>query len=171
MARRVPVDDKPRPIRANPVDILGEDVVKVGAMAVGLAATAMVNDSFVHPAVSKFVPAGSQATSKLVDAATTAGTAWAIGEGVGMVDRSIGRDMKTGGLILAAGKVISVPFSGFSISGQLNLAGFPGAQAPAANQIQAANGKVISLASAKAANGAAVQVLTSSVPAAEYVGL
>ncbi len=171
MARRVPVDEEPRPTRANPVDILGEDVVKVGAMAVGLAATAMVNDSFVHPVVSRFIPVSGQAMSKLVDAGTTAGTAWGIGEVVGMVSRPIGRDMKRGGLILSAGKVISVPFSGFAISGQLNLAGLPGAKAAPTQQIQAANGKVISIADARAASGSAVQVLTSSVPAAEYVGL
>jgi hypothetical protein len=126
------VDDEPRAVRANPIDLFGEDVVRVGAMAVGLGAAAFVNDKLLHPIVSNLVPGIStgQTGAKLMDAATTAVSAWGIGEAVGVLDRRIGRDMKIGGLILSGGKVLSIPFPGFAISA--SVPGIPGIHTPAA---------------------------------------
>lgn len=115
MAKKVPVNDESMDVRSNP-DILGEDVMKVGVIAVGLAATAAVNDKLVYPLVAKFVPSASVQVHKLVDAGTTVVSAWGVGKAVGLVGRGYGEDAKIGGLALAAGKVISVPFADFSIS-------------------------------------------------------
>lgn len=140
--RKVPVDTGPKAVRSNP-DVFGEDVVRIGAMALGLGATAFVNDKVVHPIVIQLAPKlGSGQTGKLVDAGTTAVSAWGVGEVVGLVDRKIGRDAKIGGLILSGGKVISIPFKGFSISA--NFPAIPGIQTsaalPAGDQKAAGNG-------------------------------
>lgn len=150
--RKVPVDTGSQVVRSNP-DVMGEDVVRIGAMALGLGATAFLNDKVVHPIVNQLAPklGSGQTGGKLVDAGTTALSAWGIGEAANLVDRRIARDMKIGGLILSGGKVISIPFPGFSISA--NFPAIPGIKtaAPALEEgdVKAAtNGKVVSISAA-----------------------
>ena len=155
MARRVPVHEEATPpaeVRSNP-DLLGEDLARLGWMAVGLVATALVNDKLVHPVVQQVFPqlkAGGTA-GKIADSATTFGTAYLVGEAVGMVagDRT-GRNMKIGGMVLGTGKAISVAVPNFSISAKYPEIG--AAKAPAVAPAPASsNGKVVQLPQAKPA--------------------
>lgn len=141
MARRI--SDKPT--LSNPT-ILGENMETVLVQALGLGVTAFVNDKVAAPFLSNVVPASSGVMAKAVDAVTTGLAAWIVGEGVGIVDKSVGRLMKHGGFILAGGKLISVLVPSFSISANIpNLL-------PAATPVKALPAGNGSAAMAAAAN-------------------
>lgn len=99
-------------------DVFGEDVVGLGWSALGLAFTAGLDDHVVAPALKPLTAsfAGSGMAAKVVDSVSTGVSAFAIGEVVGMVDSAVGRRMKLGGMILAAGRFISAFVPGFQIS-------------------------------------------------------
>ena len=149
--RKVPVNER-RPVASNP-DVFGEDLAKLGWMAVGLAGASFVNDKLVSPIARQVLPgvAAGGATGKALDAGTTAATAWGLGEGIGMIAGAAnGRYVKAGGLVLAAGKGISVVVPGFSISASVPaaLSGIVPSAAPKA--VEGTNGKVVALPSAAA---------------------
>src|SRR5579885_1796158 len=124
--------------RRNP-EIFGEEIGDVGLKAVGLAATALVNDQLIAP-VAKPLTSGFGATgSKVADAVTTVVSAWGIGEIVRIVDGQVGRDLRQGGLILAAGRLISAFIPGFQISAQVpqSVSSPFAAPAPPAAQVNA----------------------------------
>lgn len=106
--------------RSNP-DIFGEDVTGLLVTAGGAALTAAGNDKVVAPMIKGIVPGiyGSEFMAKLVDAGTTAGTAFVVGEVVGLIDRRQARRARYGGLIIAAGKALSSVLPGFGLSANL----------------------------------------------------
>ncbi len=114
MARRIDVREK----RSNPANptFFGEDVETVAWQALGLGATAYGNDKLATPVLKNFIPVSGGAMGKAVDALSTGITAWLLGEGVGMADKRVGKFMKHGGMILAAGRALSILIPGFSIS-------------------------------------------------------
>ena len=101
--------------RSNP-EIFGEDVMALAFQGLGIGVAGLGNDKVVAPFVKGLVPAGNDTVSKLVDAVTTGATAFLVGEGVGMVDRKIGNDMKEGGMILAVARGITAFIPGYQLS-------------------------------------------------------
>lgn len=108
--------------RSNP-DLMGHDIVDLGWEAAGLAGTAVANDKIVAPLVRQVLPGifAGGAMAKIADAVTTAFSAWGLGTVVGFIDRSVGRKLERGGLVLTVGKGISVVVPNFSISGSLPI--------------------------------------------------
>ena len=108
--------------QANP-NLLGEDVVGLAWEAAGLGLTAFVNDKLIAPIARQFSPSSmaSGTMAKLVDAATTAASAWVLGTVTAMADSGIGRRIKRGGAVLAIAKVISVVIPGFAISASVPI--------------------------------------------------
>ena len=105
--------------------ILGQDPGDILGKAFGVAFTSFVNDKLVAPIALRFIPInGGEMLSKLVDAGTTVLSAWVGGQAIGIIDRSVGKDVEFGGLILAGGKVLAIPIPGFSIGASFpNLIG------------------------------------------------
>jgi hypothetical protein len=105
----------------NPVYVGGEDLISLGWAAVGLTLSAYTNDKVVAPVthrVFRTLPSGDSFVGKLIDAVTTGMSSFVVGWVVGLVNRRVGRNMFHGGMILAAGKVISAFIPGFAISAQ-----------------------------------------------------
>lgn len=129
--------------RRNP-RILGEDLGSLAFAGGGLAGTAAVDDKIVAPFFQKMVPQlyANQMMGKLFDAATTFGTAWLLGKGVGMLHRGGGGDVRFGGSVLALGRGISAFIPSFQISASVptslaNVSLNPAAKQPASEQIAA----------------------------------
>ena len=87
--------------------ILGQDPGDILGKAFGVAFTSFVNDKLVAPIALRFIPInGGEMLSKLVDAGTTVLSAWVGGQAIGIIDRSVGKDVEFGGLILAGGLLL-----------------------------------------------------------------
>lgn len=98
-------------------DVFGEDVATLAWEAVGIGLSGAVNDKMVSPLVQRVIPVGgSDVVMKLVDGGTTAVSGWALGEVASVVDRSVGRRLRRGGVLLGVAKVISAIIPGFSLS-------------------------------------------------------
>ena len=99
----------------------GENPIRLGWNALGLALTAAVDDALFVPAVAAAAPSlvKNHTAAKVADAATTFFTAWGIGSAVAMVNKQVGRDMRDGGSILAIGRFFSAFLPGFSINAKL----------------------------------------------------
>lgn len=116
--------------KRNP-SLFGEDLVKRGKQAVGLALTAGVTDKFVWPHLKQMAP-GSGMASQVAHGATDIGVAWAIGQGLKMLGQAaLGRDFQDGGTVLGIGEVVLSPIPGASISGNFPTS-FPNFMKPAA---------------------------------------
>lgn len=128
-------------VRAGNPNLFGEPAIPLIWEGVGLAGSAYVGDKLINPLMHQIVPLNGSAIGKAVDAIGTGLSAWGLGEGIGMVDRAIGRALRRGGLILMWGKVLSIVVPGFSISGSIPTSfGFGlGTAAPAA-KLNGANG-------------------------------
>ena len=123
------------PVAANPANpaIWGEDVGALAWNAVGVGLAAFGNDRITFPIVRQVVPGvvAGDVTGKLVDAGTTGITGYLAGEVVGLADKTIGRRIRYGGLLLGVAKVISAFIPGFSISASIPApASFPTFAAP-----------------------------------------
>lgn len=105
--------------RSNPdFKIFGEDVEDRAINAVGLALTSWVNKNVARPLADKaFTLTGI--AGKLLDAGTTAVSALGVGEIVSLVNRRVGRDLRTGGFVLVGAKLIATPVPGFSVDATL----------------------------------------------------
>jgi len=135
--------------------LFGEDLETVAIEAGGLALSSFVNDKLAAPFYRQLVAVQGDALGKAADAFGTALSAWLTGEGTGMVlGHRVGRLVRRGGMILAAGKALSIVLPGFSISGslpsglslpQLNLGGKAQAQLPAGQQAASTNGTLTRL--------------------------
>ena len=108
--------------RTNP-DLFGEDVAGLLFEGFGIGLTAVVNDKAVAPITKSVAPSltGDGTMAKLIDAGTTALSGWLLGEGVGMVDSRVGRDMKRGGILLAVARGVSAFIPGFQLSETIPL--------------------------------------------------
>jgi len=106
--------------RANP-EVFGEDVGNLAYEALGIGLAAMVNDRVTMPLVKKLVPSLGGTIGQLADAGTTALTGWAIGEGVGAINKNAGRKMKRGALVLSMGKGFAAFLPGYSMSASFPL--------------------------------------------------
>ncbi len=134
MARKVsPSLSEPTPVvRSNP-DLFGEDLVPLAWEAVGAGMAEFADSKIAAPVVAQLVPgAAGGSTAKLVDALTTAGSGWVIGEGVGMVSRVVGNRIRRGGVLLGLAKVMSAFIPGFALTASFpSIPGVGGVQIPA----------------------------------------
>ena len=147
MAKRVDAAASEMETRNNP-DFFGIDVEEVAAGAVGLAATAALNDSFVFPFVSKLMPVTGVAGG-LLNAATTFATAIGLDKVLSMFGmRGAGNDAAHGGEILGAARVVSA----FAPNLMSIQASFPA--------LSGLGGNITSISSAKSAKA---QVTAGSV--------
>ena len=108
-----------RYLTARNPEIVGVDIVEAAWVALGIPAAGLVDDKLVFPLVKQLVPqiTANETVGKLADAGTTAASAWGVGTAVGMLDYTIGKRLKYGGVLYAVGKVIASLVPGFSISG------------------------------------------------------
>jgi hypothetical protein len=95
--------------------VLGEDAVDLAVKASGLALTQFVNQQFAAPITRNVFKNQAGIMGKAVDVGTTALSAVVAGEGVGLVNRGWGRDIRFGGLLLTAGKALGTVIPGFSL--------------------------------------------------------
>lgn len=112
--------------------LFGADLEDLGAKAAGLALTQWIDQQFAQPLSRQVFKNQAGMMGKLVDVGTTAVSAVVAGEGVGLLSHRYGDDVKTGGLILTAGKGIGVIVPGFSLGSPslpsgLSRFGLPGA--------------------------------------------
>lgn len=114
---------------SNPV-IFGEDIEDLAWEAFGIGLVAAANDQLVTPFVNRMVHLQNDTAGKLVDAATTGGTALIASEAIGFVDSNIGRKVRRGGMLLAVARAVTAFLPGFSISAQFPIK-FPSPGAPA----------------------------------------
>ena len=126
--------------------ILGEDVGDVAVKALGIGATAFLNDKLVYPLVQRFTPVGNVTIGKLIDTVSTYLSAWIAGQVTGFIDNSFGRDIQFGGVLLGTSKIITIVIPDFSISANFpDLGSFPfltAANAASVPQIGAGAGEV-----------------------------
>lgn len=99
-------------------EFFGEDLEDLAGKAVGIAAVSFINKQFARPLADQVIKV-SGAAAKLLDVASTTVSALVLGEVAGMAHARIGRDLRTGGLLLATGKLIAVPVQGFEVDGKL----------------------------------------------------
>lgn len=102
--------------RRNP-SLFGQDLIKRGKQALGLAVTAGVNEKFVWPQLKNAVPGGGMG-SQVAHGLTNIGVAFGVGKLFGMVgQRNLGELMQEGGTILGVGEIILSPIPGATIAG------------------------------------------------------
>lgn len=160
MARKVPVAEV-RPVASNP-SFFGVNLEDNALKAIGLAGTATFNDIVLQPVAGKLVPGGMTAgtVGKLVNAASTLVSAWALSKVVGMVDQHIANQIEAGGFILGVGRGIMAVFPGLSISGNLAL--------PAGVPVFGKAAALAALPAAGATNGGTPSLTTSGTMSGRY---
>lgn len=132
MARFVRV----RPNPTNP-ELFGEDIGPLAIQGLGVGLSAWTNSVLVFPLASRVIHPGDPQglLAKLFDAATTAVSAYAVGLAGEMLDTSVGRHLRRGGLMLAVVKAIGSVVPGFSLQGSVPFLPptlpIPGLQQPA----------------------------------------
>lgn len=108
-------------VRHNPSnpEIFGEDIGPLFWQGLGVGLSAWGNSVLVYPLTSRVINPGpaDSLLAKLLDAATTALSAWGVGELGGMLDASVGRHLRRGGLMLAVVKAVGSVVPGFSLQG------------------------------------------------------
>ena len=104
--------------RRNPELPGGIDIEDAGATAVGLSATALINDKIFAPLIDKFVPTldNSHVVRKLVDAATTLGTAFLYRMAIDPLSVRWGKWGQLGGSALGVSRAISAGIPSWQIS-------------------------------------------------------
>ncbi len=137
---------------ANP-SILGEDIVNLFVEGFGVASTAVVGDRIVGPLVHQVIPGTADENGmvgKVVDAGAAFGTAWLLGEGVGMVHKRYGNLIKRGGVLLGVAKLAGAVVPGYTLSSlPTQVSGWipsPFTQAP--KQVTGATGQPVSAVAA-----------------------
>lgn len=115
------------------------DIVRVIEVGVGLFATEFVNSTIISPTVQKLGASmlTSDAMKKGADAGTTFGSAWLIEKGADLLGfKELGERLAMGGYALGAGKTVTIPFTGISLSAtvpSVGSLGKPAAKIPPAN--------------------------------------
>ncbi len=105
--------------RSNPPEVLDVDLEDAAALTVGLSATALADDKIISPLIDKFVPTldNNKTIRKLVDAATTVGTAALYRIGLGLVGQHRwGKWGQLGGTGLGLGRAVTAFVPNYQLS-------------------------------------------------------
>ena len=101
----------------NPRIFGGKDLIELGTMAAGLAATASLNEKFLWPVVKNVAP-GTGMLSQIAHGAANLVTAGILGKLVSMAGQHrIGENLQLGGQVLGAGEIVLSPIPGATVTG------------------------------------------------------
>jgi len=113
--------DRRRHNPVNPPVVLGLDLEDVAWGTGGLFATSLGNDKVIAPLLRNLVPGvyANSLMAKVIDASTTFGTAYLLGEVAARAKERAGRMVQIGGSFLAGARLLAAFVPGFQLSAEV----------------------------------------------------